>query len=383
MAFFFNRGRSRQPSDLVRTIKDSLARVREDPSTAKDAEKPLSQMKLIVQGTQDVEVSPEQVQNLVHAALQEDLLYDLARCLHLLPFEARKDTQAIFSHMLRFRPASSSSNQNDPPVISYIVHNRPEVIIELCKGYEHSESAMPCGIILREALKFDVIAAIILYDQSGEGEPAIKLTEVQPGVPQDGTGIFWRFFYWIDRGSFELSADSFTTFRDILTRHKTLVTGYLSTNFDRFFAKFNEVLVNSSSYVTKRQSIKLLGEILLDRANYNVMMSYVESGDNLKLCMKLLRDDRKMVQYEGFHVFKVFVANPNKSVAVQRILINNRDRLLRFLPRFLEDRTEDDQFTDEKSFLVRQIELLPNEPIEPTRSTREPSRSGINTAAVA
>lgn len=62
---------------------------------------------------------------------------------------------------------------------------------------------------------------------------------------------------------------------------------------------------------------------------------------------------------------QVFVANPNKSVAVQRILINNRDRLLKFLPKFLEDRTEDDQFTDEKSFLVRQIELLPKEPIEP------------------
>lgn len=41
--------------------------------------------------------------------------------------------------------------------------------------------------------------------------------------------------------------------------------------------------------------------------NYNVMMAYVESGENLKLCMKLLRDDRKMVQYEGFHVFKVCV----------------------------------------------------------------------------
>ena len=62
---------------------------------------------------------------------------------------------------------------------------------------------------------------------------------------------------------------------------------------------------------------------------------------------------------------QVFVANPNKSVAVQRILINNRDRLLKFLPKFLEDRTDDDQFTDEKSFLVRQIELLPNEPVDP------------------
>lgn len=90
-----------------------------------------------------------------------------------------------------------------------------------------------------------------------------------------------------------------------MTRHKPVVTMYLLTNFDRFFSNFNTILIQSDSYVTKRQSIKLLGEILLDRANYNVMMTYVESGENLKLCMKLLRDERKMVQYEGFHVFKV------------------------------------------------------------------------------
>lgn len=159
----------------------------------------------------EIEVSPEQVHALVQATLQEDLLYELSRYLHRLPFEARKDTQTIFSHVLRFKPAHG--NHADPPVISYIVHNRPEIIIELCKGYEHSPSAMPCGTILREALKFDVIAAIILYDQSQEGEPAIRLTEVQPGIPQGGTGIFWKFFTWIDRGSFELSADAFTTFR--------------------------------------------------------------------------------------------------------------------------------------------------------------------------
>ena len=144
-----------------------------------------------------------------------------------------------------------------------------------------------------------------------------------------------------------------------------MVAQYLQSNFDEFFLRYNAILVQSSSYVTKRQSIKLLGEILLDRANYSVMTAYVDSGAHLKLCMNLLKDDRKMVQYEGFHVFKVFVANPNKSLAVQKILINNRDRLLKFLPKFLEDRTDDDQFTDEKSFLVRQVELLPTEPVDP------------------
>ena len=57
--------------------------------------------------------------------------------------------------------------------------------------------------------------------------------------------------------------------------------------------------------MTKRQSIKLLGEILLDRANYAVMTEYVDRGKHLKICMNLLRHDRKMVQYESFHVFKV------------------------------------------------------------------------------
>ncbi|KAJ5793588.1 Armadillo-like helical [Penicillium paradoxum] len=382
MAFFFNRGR-RQPAEIVRSTKELLLRIHDSQSAPKAEEelaKQLNHMKVMVQGTQEVSTSPEQVHALVQATLQEDLLFDLSQSIHLLPFEARKDTQTIFSHILRFRPVAYSS-EKDPPVISYLVHHRPEIIIELCRGYMQSQSAMPCGVILREALKFDVITAIVLYDQSSEGESAIRLSEVKPNLPQRGDGVFWQFFDWIDKSNFEVSADAFTTFREILTRHKSLVTSYLATNFELFFGRFNNILIHSDSYVTKRQSIKLLGEILLDRANYNVMMAYVESGENLKLCMKLLRDDRKMVQYEGFHVFKVFVANPTKSVAVQRILINNRDRLLRFLPKFLEDRTDDDQFTDEKSFLVRQIELLPKEPVDRARPTRDSPTA--NTTAVA
>ncbi|PGH01692.1 conidiophore development protein hymA [Helicocarpus griseus UAMH5409] len=379
MAFLFNRARPRQPAEVAHSIKDLLARLWESPNNGskveEDLAKQLAHMKLIVQGTQEVDTLPDQVQQLVHAVIQDDLLYELARSIRYLPFEARKDTQTIFSHILRFKP---NPNSVDPPVISYIVHNRPEIIVELCWGYENHRSAMPCGSILREALKFEVITAIILYDESEKDEPAIRINEVVPGAQQTGEGLFWNFFQWINRGSFEVSADAFTTFREILTKHKGLVSQYLAANFEVFFSNYNNILVQSDSYVTKRQSIKLLGEILLDRANYNVMTKYVDRGDHLKLCMNLLRDDRKMVQYEGFHIFKVFVANPNKSVAVQRILINNRDRLLKFLPKFLEDRTDDDQFTDEKSFLVRQIEILPPEPIEPGRSM---NGSGTATAA--
>ena len=58
------------------------------------------------------------------------------------------------------------------------------------------------------------------------------------------------------------------------------------------------------------------------------------------------------------------MANPNKSVAVQKILILNRDKLLAFLPPFLGERTDDEQFQDEKSFLVHSIRNMPAAPIE-------------------
>lgn len=135
------------------------------------------------------------------------MLY-LAKALHLLPFEARKDSQTIFSYSLRFAPPEGTQVQ--PPAVSYIVSKQPEVIIELCNGYEHAESAMSCGSILREAIKNEGIAKIILYD-----EPGVKLRvdEIDEREPTSGEGTFWRFFGWIHHGSFEVNTDAFTTFR--------------------------------------------------------------------------------------------------------------------------------------------------------------------------
>lgn len=64
-------------------------------------------------------------------------------------------------------------------------------------------------------------------------------------------------------------------------------------------------LTSSKNYVTKRQSLKLLGEILLDRANFNVMTRYIANESNLKMVMNLLKDKSKNIQFEAFHVFKV------------------------------------------------------------------------------
>jgi calcium binding protein 39 len=151
------------------------------------------------------------VHQLVSCIIQEDILYELARSIRLLPFEARKDAQVIFSHILRFRPANAKSD--DPSAISYLVLQRPEIIVELCRGYDYPEIAMACGTILRQALQHEPIAALILYDESKPGERAVDLNEVDVGKKRLGEGLFWNFFRWIDKSSFEVSVDAFTTFR--------------------------------------------------------------------------------------------------------------------------------------------------------------------------
>ena len=50
---------------------------------------------------------------------------------------------------------------------------------------------------------------------------------------------------------------------------------------------------------------QLLGELLLDRHNFNVMTKYISAPENLKMVMNMLRESSRNIQFEAFHVFKV------------------------------------------------------------------------------
>ncbi|KAF8454467.1 Mo25-like protein [Kalaharituber pfeilii] len=331
MAFLFGRPRQKSPQELARAVRDLMGqmdRPLEKRRAAEEIARLLSQMKVIVQGSPEVEASPEQVHALATEALSTDLLPLLCSNLHRLDFEVRKDVTAIYTALLRY------GQDRRLPTVEYISQRRPDTLLILLRGYEMPEISNNCGTMLRDSIKYEVLANLVLND---------------PG--------FWRFFDYVQGGSFDVSSDAFSTFKDLLTRHKTLVAQFLQRNYDQFFARYNNLL-KSNNYVAKRQSIKLLGEILLDRANYTIMTMYVDSAEHLKLTMNLLRDKSRNVQYEAFHVFKVFVANPKKSKAVQDILVKNREKLLDFLPKFHAERRDDEQFIDEKAFLTKQIESL-------------------------
>lgn len=97
----------------------------------------------------------------------------------------------------------------------------------------------------------------------------------------------------------------------------------------------------------------------MDRTNFNVMKRYIQSADHLKLMMLLFKDPSDHIKLEAFNVFKIFVANPEKSPAVLEILLKNRERLIQYFEKFQLETLEDEQFREEKQTVIEEIRKMP------------------------
>lgn len=327
----FFKTKPRTPPDLVRGLRDAVPKLESAPPGSEarrkaneEVLKNLQQVKAILYG--DGEPAPELIAQLAQETYNTDLLYHLIVHIHRLEFESRKDVVQVFNNLLRRQIGSRS------PTVEYLIA-KPEILFATFAGYENEDIALNTGMVLREMLRYEPLCRILLHSEQ-----------------------FYKFPHYIENTTFGVSCDAYTNLKETLTRHKPMVAEFLDKNYDRFFTSF-KTLISSSNYVTKRQSLKLLGEILLDRANFNVMTRYIGDEGNLKMMMNMLRDKSKNIQFEAFHVFKVFVANPKKPPQIEGILRRNKEKLLVFLKNFHNDK-EDEQFTDEKQFLIVQIQSL-------------------------
>eukprot|EP01084_Bolivina_argentea_P304384 525646_1 len=73
-----------------------------------------------------------------------------------------------------------------------------------------------------------------------------------------------ELFVLVQKPSFQQSSDAYKTLQLLLTRNKKSVPKYLEENYDKFFAQFN-ALIQSDNYVTQRQFLSLLSDLLLEK----------------------------------------------------------------------------------------------------------------------
>ena len=319
----------RTPEELVTKSHAALERLRVDRTSAKDVEsvsKYFGEMRaLLLSGDASAQQACE---TLVVKANACGLVAQIVSHLPHLPFETRKDAATVFNCIVR------TSVRGHDVVVEDLSEN-PEVLEAIARGYENSDVALTFGAMLRDMCRNETLVRKILYGEN-----------------------FWKMFEYMQLETFEIASDAMATFREALTRHKDVAAEFLNANYERFVKAYTDLL-EKGNYVTRRQALKLLGELLLDSANVTVMLKYVAEVENLCLMMNLMRDESKSIQFEAFHIFKVFVANPDKPASVAMILSKSKAKLITYLEDFQTTR-EDESFQSERSMLLSLLAELPD-----------------------
>ncbi|KAI3789434.1 hypothetical protein L2E82_02229 [Cichorium intybus] len=324
----------RTPVELVQHLRHLLPYTASNPDVRKskrrekvsELRKVIHEMRTVLYGSERSEPLEEPCSKLTLEFFREDTLRMLLASLPNLDPGTRQDVTHVLANLQRQRP-------NGRYIASEYLERNSDVLDMLLPGTDDSELAISYGAILRECIRHQVAAKYILESDH------IK-----------------KFFRYIQDPSFDIASDAAATFRELLTRHKSTVAEFLSKNYEWFFQEYN-TLLQSPNYITRRNAVKLLGAMLLDRSNTPVMVRYVCSLDNMRILMNLLRDSNKTIQVEAFHVFKLFPANQKKPPEIVNVLIANRSKLIRFFSDFSFEKA-DAQFESDKAEVVKEIAML-------------------------
>ncbi|XP_078436959.1 mo25 family protein [Wolffia australiana] len=325
----------KSPAELVRQTRELFVYV-DVPSNSRDPKREdkmaelsrlLRELKSILYGTSDMEPVPEACAQLTQEFFKGNTLRLLIVCLPKLNLEARKDATQVVANLQR-------QQVNSRLIASEYLEANKDLLDHLITGFQDMDIALHYGAMLRDCIRHQSIARYVLESDSMK-----------------------KFFDYIQLPNFDIASDAFASFKELMTRHKSTVADFLSQNYDWFFLEFNSKLLESGNYMTRRQAIKLLGDILMERSNSGVMVRYVSSKDHMRIMMNLLRESSKNIQMEAFHVFKLFVNNQNKPPEIISILVANKSKLIRLFTALKTDK-DDETFEEDKSLVMKEIERL-------------------------
>ncbi|CAL4930904.1 unnamed protein product [Urochloa decumbens] len=303
MSFFFrmaSRLRPSTPEEVVRSIKDSFLALhtRTHAKALEEVEKNISSLRLLISGDGEVEPNQEQVLQITLEICNEDVISLFVQNLPSLGWTVRKDLVHCWCILLRQKVDERYC------CVQYI-ENHMELLDFLVGCYKNLDIALNCGHMLRECIKYPTLAKLL---------------------------------------------------QDLLTKHETVVAEFLASHYDQFFELYSRLL-SSTNYVTRRQAMKFLSEFLLEAPNSQIMKRYIVEVRFLNIMINLLKDSSKNIRICAFHVFKVFVANPNKPRCIIEALLDNRRELLKLLHN-LPTSKGDDELEEEKDLIIQQIQKL-------------------------
>ena len=276
----------------------------------------------------------DEVERCLTVAFSTDLMLHISKKVAFLPPETRRIVSAIWGYLLKMEHPKSFQR----PLVEYLTkHAEPVQTLLALYGKNSGGVDVIIGVMIRDATRFQKVLEYVFKRDS-----------------------VFQLFPVLTSKNFDVSSDAFETLKEILVNHKEVSASWISQNFDNFFGEYMKLLNdgNVGDYVTVRQALSILSSMLLDRQFMDVMIQFVSKEEFLKPILLLMDNQSKVVQFEAFHIFKIFAANPNKTQKIARILNQNHLRIIKLLERIEQDRLEDVEFGQDKAAVVRKLTAL-------------------------
>ncbi|CAO2581255.1 Calcium-binding protein 39 [Lemmus lemmus] len=191
----------KSPTVIVKNLKESLAVLeKQDILTKKKKKKKKkkkSKQKRLPKNASKMLVALKEIlSQLAPELFNTGLLSTLVANPWLLGFEGKKDVAQIFNNILRRQIGART------PAVEYIC-TQQNIFFMLLKGSESPEITFSCGTMLRECIRHEPLAKIILWSEQ-----------------------FFGFFRYVEVSIFDIVSEAFATLKDLLTRHKLLSTDF-------------------------------------------------------------------------------------------------------------------------------------------------------------
>jgi calcium binding protein 39 len=285
--------------------------------------KQFGRMTEILYKRQEGDEASSRALKLVSAIAASDFLLAALDSLPVLPVDERKHFTNIFTGSIGLLVG------NDYPVVVW-VHKTPRFIETLVRSYRQPDLAVCVGEMLRACVRH------------------------APLVPQLRTSerLDELFAHFTDP-HFDVAADSFATFRELILNSPGADV-YLDQNMPAVIKRLHDTLVESN-YAACRQSLKLIGEMVISFRNFE--QKYLSDEKNLICMMRLMVSGYKNISLEAFHVFKLFFAPAEKPDPILKILRLNAQKLIDFIQELLSG-IEDEETQEEEQFLISQLNAL-------------------------
>lgn len=281
------------------------------------------------------EPKPEKCAAFAEALVESDVIKVMGACFLELDFEVRKALVAVVRRCVVNDFAGFRTKYLPLHV---------EDVAALLDHFGNSDAAPLAGSLLREI----VGSSPSLHMGVMTAAPAAA------DYAPLNAGVVSLMTTHVNAASFDVASEALATITALVNSNRAALRELLEAQHEAFFGAF-ACMLGSKAYVPQLEGLKLLSDLLLDKDNFAVMVRFVASGAHLRCIMTLMRHPQPTVQFEAFHVFKLFVANPEKSDAVRAILVPNAPKLIAFMRVLCNDK-DDPEFIKERVLVIQKLE---------------------------